>query len=77
MGSWSTGFAPTTAKMPTTTIADALCNSDPAYGELCLSPAEGASLSILHLAALVNEAGLPAGTVNVVTQTAPQRRSPR
>ena len=32
-----------------------------------IKPAEDASLSILHLAALVDEAGFPAGTVNVVT----------
>jgi betaine-aldehyde dehydrogenase len=32
-----------------------------------IKPAEDASLSILHLAALVEEAGFPAGTVNVVT----------
>ena len=32
-----------------------------------IKPAEDASLSILHLAALVDEAGFPAGTVNVLT----------
>jgi betaine-aldehyde dehydrogenase len=32
-----------------------------------VKPAEDASLSILHLAALVAEAGFPAGTVNVLT----------
>lgn len=32
-----------------------------------IKPAEDASLSILHLAALVEEAGFPAGTVNVLT----------
>lgn len=32
-----------------------------------IKPAEDAALSILHLAALVEEAGFPAGTVNVVT----------
>ncbi|MDO8211164.1 aldehyde dehydrogenase family protein [Conexibacter sp. CPCC 206217] len=32
-----------------------------------LKPAEDASLSTLHLAALIEEAGFPAGTVNVVT----------
>lgn len=32
-----------------------------------IKPAEDASLSILHLAALVREAGFPAGTVNVLT----------
>ena len=32
-----------------------------------IKPAEDASLSILHLAALIDEAGFPAGTVNVLT----------
>jgi phenylacetaldehyde dehydrogenase len=32
-----------------------------------IKPAEDASLSILHLASLVDEAGFPAGTVNVLT----------
>lgn len=34
---------------------------------IIIKPAEDASLSILHLAALVDEAGFPAGTVNVLT----------
>lgn len=34
---------------------------------IIIKPAEDASLSILHLAALVQEAGFPAGTVNVLT----------
>ena len=34
---------------------------------IIVKPAEDASLSILHLAALVDEAGFPAGTVNVLT----------
>lgn len=32
-----------------------------------IKPSEAASLSVLHLAALVDEAGFPAGTVNVLT----------
>ena len=37
-----------------------------------LKPSEEASLSVLHLAGLVREAGFPAGVVNVVTGTGPE-----
>jgi betaine-aldehyde dehydrogenase len=52
---------------PTLTTAWKLAPALATGNVVVLKPAEDASLSTLHLAALIAEAGFPAGTVNIVT----------
>jgi acyl-CoA reductase-like NAD-dependent aldehyde dehydrogenase len=49
-------------------VATAICSGN----TIVLKPAEVAPLSVLHLAALVAEAGFPPGVVNIVTGTGPE-----
>jgi acyl-CoA reductase-like NAD-dependent aldehyde dehydrogenase len=49
-------------------IATAICSGN----TIVLKPAEVAPLSVIHLAALVAEAGFPPGVVNIVTGTGPE-----